>query len=98
VMTPEEIIAHLETRGLEPKACGRGRRQARCPVHEDRKPSLSISEGGEGRTLLHCHAGCEMDDVLAGVGLDKTDLFITPIPWLSRGWRRRRRIHGRGGS
>jgi putative DNA primase/helicase len=31
---------------------------ARCPVHEDREPSLSIRDR-DGTVLLHCHAGCD---------------------------------------
>lgn len=37
---------------------------ARCPVHDDRNPSLSISDGQDGKLLVHCHAGCEGRDVL----------------------------------
>jgi len=29
---------------------------ARCPAHDDRTPSLSVSVGDGGRILLHCHA------------------------------------------
>ena len=36
---------------------------ANCPAHDDRKPSLSINEGSDGRALLKCHAGCNTDDV-----------------------------------
>jgi len=32
--------------------------KARCPVHDDRTPSLSIGTGRNGIVLLHCHAGC----------------------------------------
>src|SRR5687768_7447771 len=39
--------------------------KARCPVHDDHTPSLSIKEGDDGRPLVHCHAGCAQDDVLA---------------------------------
>ena len=38
---------------------------ARCPAHEDRKPSLSISSGRDGKVLVHCHAGCDQRDVIA---------------------------------
>ena len=38
---------------------------ARCPAHEDRKPSLSISSGRDGQVLVHCHAGCDQRDVIA---------------------------------
>ena len=48
---------------------------ALCPAHEDRDASLSISVGDDGRTLLHCHAGCALDEILGKVGLQKRDLF-----------------------
>jgi DNA primase len=38
---------------------------ARCPAHEDRKPSLSISSGRDGKVLVRCHAGCDQRDVIA---------------------------------
>src|SRR5690348_5177147 len=49
--------------------------RAKCPAHEDRNPSLEISEGREGRTLFHCHAGCRTEDVLAVMGLTLRDSF-----------------------
>jgi len=49
---------------------------ANCPAHEDRSPSLSITEGDDGRLLLHCHAGCKVHDILAAVGLTVSDLFV----------------------
>ena len=38
---------------------------ARCPVHDDRKPSLSIRHGEDGKVLVRCHAGCEQAQVIA---------------------------------
>lgn len=49
--------------------------QARCPAHEDARPSLAVSSGADGRILLHCHAGCETSAVLAALGLSEADLF-----------------------
>lgn len=46
-----------------------------CPAHEDRRPSLSISEGEDGKVLLHCFAGCSLDAILAGAEIDKASLF-----------------------
>ncbi|MBI1778821.1 MAG: toprim domain-containing protein [Proteobacteria bacterium] len=37
---------------------------ARCPAHEDHTPSLSIRDAGDGRVLVHCHAGCDQRDVI----------------------------------
>jgi putative DNA primase/helicase len=35
----------------------------RCPAHDDRNPSLSVSKAN-GRLLVHCHAGCTQDAVI----------------------------------
>jgi len=48
---------------------------ARCPAHDDKSPSLSLSRGEDGRALVHCYAGCETRDVLAAVGLELRELF-----------------------
>ena len=37
---------------------------ARCPAHDDRNPSLSISTGKDGKVLLRCHAGCDQAQVI----------------------------------
>ena len=45
---------------------------ARCPAHEDRTPSLSVSETRDGRVLVHCFAGCSQAaaiDALKAAGL-----------------------------
>jgi putative DNA primase/helicase len=45
-----------------------------CPAHDDRNPSLSITNGDKG-VLVCCHAGCTTDDVVAALGLTMADLF-----------------------
>jgi hypothetical protein len=40
---------------------------ARCPAHDDREPSLSICESGDGRMLVHCHAGCSQERVVGAL-------------------------------
>lgn len=47
---------------------------AHCPAHEDKRQSLSIGVGADGRTLLKCHAGCATDAVLSAAGLTFADL------------------------
>jgi hypothetical protein len=47
---------------------------ARCPAHDDRNPSLSITEN-EDKLLVHCKAECPTEEVLAAVGLMMSDLF-----------------------
>lgn len=39
----------------------------RCPAHDDRTPSLSVTSGRDGRLLVYCHAGCAAIDVLAAL-------------------------------
>lgn len=51
---------------------------ARCPAHEDHIASLSVSEGDDGRVLLHCHAGCPTDAIVDAIGLSLKDLFPRP--------------------
>jgi hypothetical protein len=53
------------------------RGMAKCPAHDDGKASLSVSNG-DGRVLLHCHAGCATDAVLEALGWSAADLFDEP--------------------
>ena len=68
------------------KARGDGKWMARCPAHDDRTPSLSVSRGGDGRALLHCFAGCAFRDVLAAIGMEEREAFVGQLdgPWLSQ--------------
>jgi len=38
---------------------------ARCTVHDDYTPSLSLRDSGNGKVLVRCHAGCGQDEVIA---------------------------------
>lgn len=74
-MNAERLLSRLD--GV--RETGAGRWIAKCPAHEDRSPSLSIRELGDGRVLLHDFAGCEASDVLAAVGLSLADLYPEPL-------------------
>jgi hypothetical protein len=37
--------------------------KARCPAHNDNNPSLSVTVGDDYPVLLHCHAGCDFQEV-----------------------------------
>ena len=39
---------------------------ARCPAHEDRKPSLSMRDA-DNKPLVHCHAGCSQERVISAL-------------------------------
>lgn len=48
---------------------------ALCPAHDDQHHSLSISQGQDGRVLLHCHTGCTTENIVSALGLSLRDLF-----------------------
>jgi hypothetical protein len=64
-LSPNSDAAQLAY-ALDGKRCGHGWK-AKCPAHDDRDPSLSISVSREGKTLIHCHAGCSQADVLSAL-------------------------------
>lgn len=39
----------------------------RCPAHEDKSPSLSVSQTRDGRVLVHCFTGCPQASVIAAL-------------------------------
>jgi putative DNA primase/helicase len=63
---------------------------ARCPVHEDRSPSLSISASKDGKVLVRCHAGCDQRDLI--VALQERGLWQTTGRLLGIARKTRRRI------
>ena len=65
--------------GLKGVAGNGGQYTALCPAHEDKNPSLAISEKG-GKILIHCHAGCPKESIVAAMGLELKDLFIDESP------------------
>lgn len=68
-------IDELLTRFDKIKKSGPNKWVARCPAHEDRSPSLAIKEGDDGVVLLHCFAGCSVDEVCGAIGIELMDLF-----------------------
>lgn len=73
-MTAREFLA-----GLENVRVIKSGWQARCPAHEDKNPSLSVSER-DGKILLYCHAGCSVNDILLALGLPISALFAGSKP------------------
>ena len=61
---------------------------ARCPSHNDGRPSLSIREGDDHRVLLKCFAGCDVSDITAALGLSFSDLYPPSTPEQRRKARR----------
>lgn len=48
---------------------------AKCPVHPDKNPSLSISLGTRW-VVYHCHAGCDRDEIRRALKLQWADLVL----------------------
>ena len=69
-MRIDEFVTLLEA--VKPASSGY---QARCPAHTDHKPSLSVSEGEDGRILVKDHAGCTTEQIVEAMNLTTTDLF-----------------------
>lgn len=63
-----------------------------CPSHEDRLPSLSVKDCGDGRILLHCFSGCSVESIVRSLNLHLRDLMpdraldhsVKPMPWNAR--------------
>jgi hypothetical protein len=67
-LTAEQFAAMLNAR-----PCGDGWK-AICPAHDDKKPSLSIRQGTNGKVLLYCHAGCSKENILRALNLTWKDI------------------------
>jgi hypothetical protein len=86
-MSTATLLSRLE--GI--KQTGLRRWIARCPAHDDHRPSLAIRELDDGRVLVHDFAGCSVQDVLAAVGLTFSDLFPQDLEAPAPGKPRRER-------
>lgn len=58
-----ETIRQALTCGQPRCSCGRAKGLVHCPAHEDKRPSLSVSETN-GKILVKCHAGCSQMAVI----------------------------------
>lgn len=70
----DEVLTHFQIQ----KRYG-DKAQARCPCHDDKQASLTITKGRRS-ALLHCHAGCNFEDIIQKVGLKKQDLYFEERP------------------
>lgn len=70
-MTAEILLSRLD----RVRPTGKGRWAACCPAHEDRLPSLTITETPDGVVLFKCFAECSAESVLSAVGLQFSDLY-----------------------
>lgn len=70
-MKVETLLSRLQ----KVKRTGSRQWVACCPAHDDRSPSMTVRELDDGRVLLHCFAGCEVENILGAVGLTFDVLF-----------------------
>lgn len=57
------------------KPAGANKWKACCPAHDDKNPSLAITETSDGTVLLRCWVGCNAKDIVTAIGLELRDLF-----------------------
>ncbi|MGO1544382.1 MAG: AAA family ATPase [Gulosibacter sp.] len=62
------VVERLRGLGRLARTDGTTSAIARCPAHDDRSPSLSVTRKGD-RVLTHCHAGCSYSAVMSALGL-----------------------------
>lgn len=70
-MSIEEILSRLS----KARKTGNGQWMACCPAHNDKSPSLGVKETPDGRVLIHCFGGCDVESVLDAIGLTFDDLY-----------------------
>lgn len=71
----QEMLAMISTKtGAQPRRSNNGY-LLRCPAHDDKNPSLSVSESSDGKILLHCHAKCTCKDICAALNIQEASLF-----------------------
>lgn len=68
-MTYDEVLTYFQVKKRQ-----QDKAQCKCPAHDDRQASLTVTNGRDS-VLIHCHAGCDIDNVLSAAGLEKSDLF-----------------------
>ena len=77
-MNLDEFLARTCVSQRKPTGDGGYLVSCPCPDHGkgqgDHHPSLSVSSGDAGSVLLHCHAGCNTENVVAAFGLTMADL------------------------
>lgn len=69
-MEVKDLLNRLQ--GVERR--GDGVYQCKCPTHNDKKPSLTVTDRPD-KILLYCHAGCSTHAILNELGLKMTDLY-----------------------
>lgn len=78
-MTIQDVLPKLQ----KVKSTKRGHWIARCPAHDDRSPSLSVSEVAGGKVLIHCFTGCTYESIISALGIDRRQAATRPfVPYV----------------
>jgi hypothetical protein len=80
-----EFVQWLQSQGVPLRPTNNGFLTL-CPAHSDSQPSLSISEGSNGRVLLYCFAQCDyraIADAFVRQGANPTWFGLSPRVTLS---------------
>jgi hypothetical protein len=83
-MIADTLLSRLDS----VKQTAPNRWMARCPAHDDRRPSLSVREADGERVLLKCFSGCSVPEIVSAVGLGLDALFPPRPSHHQRGERR----------
>lgn len=73
----QEILNLICAKTGSPQKIAAKQNFTRCSAHPDKAPSLSVSQGDDGKILFFCHRGCTAKDICASIGLTEADLFPT---------------------
>lgn len=68
-------IDKLLDRVQKVKRTGEGKYLACCPAHDDKRPSLGVKLTNDGKILVHCFAGCDVQSIVSAIGLTLADLM-----------------------
>lgn len=67
----DKVLNRLE----KVKSAGANKWKACCPAHDDKHPTLAITETSQGVVLLKCWAGCSTKEIVSAIDLELRDLF-----------------------
>lgn len=73
-------LENLLGRVQKAKRSGRDSWIACCPAHQDKNPSMTIREVEEGKLLVHCFAGCSIEEIVSSIGITLADLMPERSP------------------
>ncbi|GGS87555.1 hypothetical protein GCM10010156_52560 [Planobispora rosea] len=69
-----------EVTGYSPRGSA-AQKNARCPAHDDRQPSLTVGVKQDGVVVMNCHGGpkCPTKDIMAALNLPMSALWPTEL-------------------